>query len=378
MRPLKVVITTPWGTRAGGAEQLLWTLLRHLDRGSVEPVVVFFEPGPFQSEVAELGIRTYVIPAGRLRQPIRVARTVRAIASVLREERPELLLNWTGKTHLYGWPAAALAGMAARTAWWQHVIPTRNWFDSLVTLLPARAVVCYSTATATAQDRLWPKRRTVVIPAGIDEQMYATEEALDSIRLAHHIPRDRFVLVAVGRLQPGKRHDVFLNLVDRLRRRGHDVHGLVVGGTVFKLSTDHEAELGSLVEKLGLSEAVTFTGQVDDSAPYIQLADVLVSASESESFGIALIEALALRTPVVAFDSGGPAEIIEDGVSGLLLETLSPDDLADAVERLIIEPDLGDRLARAARRRFEAQFRGERAAARFQEMLRDVSGRRVA
>ena len=57
----------------GGAENMLWMFLKHLDRDQISPRVVFFEPGPFETEVSELGIPTNVVPTGRLRQIHRVA-----------------------------------------------------------------------------------------------------------------------------------------------------------------------------------------------------------------------------------------------------------------------------------------------------------------
>jgi hypothetical protein len=68
---LKLLITSPYGQRLGGAENMLGTFLRHVDQRRIEPMVVFFEPGPFEREVAALGIRTAVVPTGRLRQPHR-------------------------------------------------------------------------------------------------------------------------------------------------------------------------------------------------------------------------------------------------------------------------------------------------------------------
>src|SRR4051812_11687466 len=112
----------PWGQRLGGSESMLWTLLCHLDRSLLEPHVVVFEPGPFERDVAELGIPTTVIGMGRLRQPHKGGPGVRQLARLLKRERPDLVMNWSPKTHLYGGPAAQLAGFGDRVVWWQHGI----------------------------------------------------------------------------------------------------------------------------------------------------------------------------------------------------------------------------------------------------------------
>src|SRR5207249_2232575 len=75
------------------------------------------------------GISTTVLDAGRLRQVHRWAKTVAALARILRSRRPDLVLNWSAKTHLYGAPAAMLAGIADRVTWWQQSIPMGVWID---------------------------------------------------------------------------------------------------------------------------------------------------------------------------------------------------------------------------------------------------------
>src|SRR5207249_3627370 len=62
--PVRIVVTVPWGKRLGGAESMLWNFLQEVDRERIRPLVVFFEPGPFEREVADLGIETVVVETG--------------------------------------------------------------------------------------------------------------------------------------------------------------------------------------------------------------------------------------------------------------------------------------------------------------------------
>ena len=92
------------------------------------------------------------------------------------------------------------------------------------------------------------------------------------------------------------------------------------------------------------------TGQVPDAGPYIERMDILVNASDREPFGIVLLEGMARGVAVVAVDSGGPAEFIEDGRTGVLARSGEPQALADALEPLLVSPALraGARRRRAA------------------------------
>lgn len=374
---MKVAITVPWGERLGGAETMLWTLLRNLDRTRVDPTVVFFQPGRYNRDVEGLGIRTAVIRAGRLRQPVNFARTVRAIARLLRRERCDLVLNWSAKTHLYGGVGAALVGMAGRTVWWQHGLPDGGWMDRAAAAVPARAVGCSSAAAAQAQRKLKPGLPAFVVYPGIDAPPQTSPSELARLRARLQLPAEALVLGVVGRLQPWKRQDLMIKAVAELRRRGRAVHGLLVGGDAYGLSPGYSESLPRLAEKLGVAQHVTFTGQVDDATPYMELMDVVLSTSSSEPFGIVLIEAMALAKPVVAFASAGPLEIVRPGVTGLLLpESGGSRALVGAVDRLLDDSNLRESLGVAARRRFLERFTADRMSRSLVDQLELVTSSR--
>lgn len=356
----RVVVVTPWGERLGGAESMLWTALNHLDRSRIEPVVVFLGPGGFEREVAEAGILTEVVPSGRLRRPDATVSAIRGVAGALRRHRPDLIVSWSAKAQLYVAGAASLTGMRDRVVWWQHMVPDGHWIDRLATLTPARAVGCSSSVGRNAQAGMRPRRRTFVVNPGIDPRRTGDPRARARLRAELEIAEDTRVLGIVGRLQPWKGQDRFLAAVAQLRARGHDVHGLVVGGDAYGLSPEYASGLRRLVRELGLERVVSLTGQVPDAAPYIGLMDVAVNASETEPFGIVLIEAMAAEVPAVAVGCGGPLDIIEPGISGMLASNGSPGALADAIEPLLADPALRDRVARGGRARYLERFTAER------------------
>ena len=236
---MKLLVTVPWGERAGGSENMLWTFLRHVDRSRIEPTVVFFQQGPFEHEVRDLGMQTVIIPSGRLRQLGRATRVIQAVRTVLRTEEPDLILNWSAKTQLYGGSAAASAHVADRVVWWQHGIPNGHWLDRLATALPARAVGCSSFQSSHAQARLRPCRPRFVIHPGI-EAPPGSETERSALRAELGVPEDRFVVGIVGRLQPWKGQHRLLGALAILRDAGHAVHGLIVGGNTLDLSPEYE------------------------------------------------------------------------------------------------------------------------------------------
>ncbi len=371
-RPLQIVITVPWGERLGGAENFLWTFLRHADQRQVKPTVVFFADGPFEREVAGLGIETIVLRAGRLRNLASLVRTVLQTSEVLRSANPDLIVNWSAKTQLYGAIAARLAGLGDRVVWWQHGLPNGHWMDRLATLLPSRAIGCCSTATRLAQSAQWPHRRTYVVYPGIDPPATLPEGERLGLRDRLGIAADRVVIGIVGRLQPWKGQDRFLMAVASLSRRGFPVHGLIVGGNAHDLSPGYEAQLHELARSLDLDGTVTFTGQVPEAGPYIQLMDIAVYASVSEPFGLVVLEAMALSVPVVAYALGGPAEIIESDQSGLLVPASDDRAFVAALESLVIDHGRRQELGRSGLERFQSRFSAERMSHEMAVCLREL------
>ena len=365
----KVVFTVPWGERLGGAENMLWTFLRRVDRRSLEPIVVFLADGPFPREVAAHNIPTIVLPAGRLRDVPSAVRAVRSLARVLRRERPDLLVNWISKTQLYGAPAAALAGMRDRVVWWQHGIPSGHWMDRLATLFPARAIGCSSRFSAAAQELQWPRRQTFVVHPGIDVPPSANGHERLRLRRQLGVPDDAPLIGIVGRLQPWKGHDTFIRAVSLLRKGGVPAHGLIVGGDAHGRSPGYREALERLVDELALSGEVTFTGHVPDANRYIAVMDVMISASSTEPFGLVILEAMALGTPVVAVDGAGPSEIIEPGKTGVLVPTNDEHALANAVGALVDDPARRREIADAARQHFATRFTAARATEQFVEIF---------
>ncbi len=372
-RPRRVVFTVPWGERLGGAENMLFSFLRRVDRSRLEPIVVFFAPGAFPAEVSSLGIRTHVLEVGRMRQAWKLAVGVRRLARLLAAEHPDLIVNWIAKAQLYGASAALCVRLSDRVVWWQHLIPAKHWMDRAATALPTKSVGCSSHASAEAQRLLRPRRATFVVHPGVEQQRPAAIADLARLRRALGIADGVAVVGIAGRLQPWKGQDRVLVALELLRRRGYRVHGLVVGGDAHQLSPEYTEHVRRLAETRPLRGHVTITGHVADVARYLQLMDVFVSASDGEPFGIALVEAMALGVPVVAVDAGGPREIIEHEVSGVLVPSGASNDLAEGVERLLVDKELRERVRRLGRVRSEGEFSAERMAGRMHEALESLA-----
>lgn len=207
------------------------------------------------------------------------------------------------------------------------------------------------------QGPLHPER-TTVISNGIDTSLHiagGTGEGATArgARAAFGVPAgERFVVGAVGNLRPVKRYDVFLRAAALLKERSPDYFFVIVGQTPREL----HAELLSLRDELGLQGHVHFTGFRNDVERAFTALDLFTITSDSEGFSIATVQAMASELPIVATRCGGPEEILEDGRTGVLVDTGSPEQLAEAIDRLRHDPEAHAALGRAARVDAEIRF----------------------
>ncbi|HET7572562.1 MAG TPA: glycosyltransferase [Gaiellaceae bacterium] len=352
--------------RPGGAERGFLALARRLPEHGWETTAVVLEDGPLREWLGADGI---LLTAGRTRQLHRTARTIRALARLARDA--DAVVSSLSKTHVYGGAAAALARVPA--VWWQRDTAHGTRVERAAARVPAAAVVCSSGPAADAQRRLTPRRRVEVIPPGVDLAVVERRDG-DAAALRAHLGWEGLPVVGiVGRLQPWKGQEAFLHAAAAVAAQEPSARFVLVGGAILGWEGDYPERLRRLAAELGLAERVHFTGHVEDALPWYSLLDVLVHASETEPFGRVLVEALALGIPVVSVDEGAPTEIVEDGVSGLLVER-RPEALAGGVVRVLRDRALAGRLAAAGPERAR-RFDASRTAAGFATLLDSLAGR---
>ncbi|HEU5003747.1 MAG TPA: glycosyltransferase [Actinomycetota bacterium] len=359
----------------GGAERALVGLARHLPAFGYEPKPVLLHRGPVEEWFAEVGWPAHVVEAGRLRDPAAGIRVVRELRSMIRRTGIQAVVSNMAKGHVYG--GAACWASSVPAIWWQQGIPdAASRMDAVAARVPATVVVASCEEAVAAQRELTPERRVVKIHLGSPVEQVAEYRGSGQAIRAQLGWESAPVVGIVGRLQAWKGQRVFLEAAARVARANPAARFLVVGGAVLGWEGDYPAQLQTQVEELGITDRVHFAGHRSDVYPWFDAMDVVVHASFGEPFGLVLVEALALGKPLVATAAGGPLEIIEDGVSGVLVPVGEPAPMADAILSIV-----GDE-ARAAALRAGAlarapRFSEERMAAGFAELLTslDIPGR---
>ncbi len=180
-----------------------------------------------------------------------------------------------------------------------------------------------------------------------------SREAALSVRTAHGIRPEAFLLLSVNILMPQRRVEDAVEAVGALMARGHDVHLLALGSTTYDPACAER--LRALVRERGLEGHITFTGSVPeaDLAAYYRACDAYVHPNEEQTWGLAVTEAMAYGSPVVVSTGAGVHEVLTDGTNALLAPPRRPDAIAGAVERLLLDDELRTRLASQGRQLVE-------------------------
>ncbi|MDP3300693.1 MAG: glycosyltransferase family 4 protein [Sulfuricurvum sp.] len=177
-------------------------------------------------------------------------------------------------------------------------------------------------------EQICPKVKRLYI--GAEQPMIISEEDKKERREQLGLA-DSFTVGIVGRIEPQKGQWVVIDAIEKLIKQGVDARALIIGHA---MSEEYLNALQKDVIMRGLKDRIIFTGFTREAQVMMQLCDVMVLATENETFGLVLIEAMMCGVCVIASNSGGPLEIIDDGINGLLFKTFDLENLADKLALL--------------------------------------------
>jgi glycosyltransferase involved in cell wall biosynthesis len=167
------------------------------------------------------------------------------------------------------------------------------------------------------------------------------------------VPDDAPLVGQIAHVIAAKGYTDFIQAIPRVLEKVPAARFVGVGGTPH---ADYSAILARLVEELDVGDALTLTGFREDVPQILAALDIVVLASRYEPLGRAVIEGMAAGKPVVGTDVGGIPEVIQDGVTGLIVPSASPDELAEAILRILADSGLANRMGQAGKQRARGHF----------------------
>lgn len=356
------------GATVGGCERHVLSLLSDLDRDRYEPWLAYFEAEPDEATplapaFRAAGVRTVDLGAHRRTDP----RAVLRLGRLLRRCRFDIVHAHSLRTELAAVLWSRLLGDAPA------VLRTVHNTDDFYIRFPYAAL---ARASAGRLDRIivisdavgrflrehtgLPADKMVRIYYGIDLAGWDLPPALTAPRIP--------TIGLVARLAPQKGHRILFDALPGILAAVPNVRVRIVGHE--ELSS--VGELRAYAVDRGVADHVCFEGFVDDVPTLMHELDLVVLPSLWEGFGLVLLEAMAAARPVVASAVGPIPEVVTDGETGLLVPPGDPSALADAVVRVLRDPDLADRLGRAGRARAERTFGARRMVEQTDRLYREL------
>lgn len=191
-----------------------------------------------------------------------------------------------------------------------------------------------------------PPERIELVPPGVDHAFFSPGDRRGA-RTALSLD-ERPTLLFVGRIQPLKGLAIAVQALAELRSR--DARLVVVGGPSGADGPGEMAVVDALIDQLGVRDRITFVAPQPHHvlSTFYRAADVVVVPSRSESFGLVALEAAACGVPVVAAAVGGLRTLVEDGVTGFLVDSRDPAEFAARIDALVESPAEAARIGRAA------------------------------
>jgi glycosyltransferase involved in cell wall biosynthesis len=233
-------------------------------------------------------------------------------------------------------------------------------------------VVAVSTSTRDAllTFGLGPDSITL-IRNGVDTDFYTPGRATE-LRAELGMQPEELLIGAVGNIRKPKAYEVLLKAAALVLARSPDCHFAIIG----QGDAEQLAPLETLRDSLGIARRCHFLGFRRSTPELYRNFDVFVSSSRSEGLSLAFLEAMATGLPVVATRSGGPQEVIEPDVNGVLVPIEDPDSLAEALLRTLQSPEFRTRLGAAARQRVVDSFSLEAVLRQYASLYEKLLARR--
>lgn len=332
----------------GGAERATATIAENLDTSVFEPLLVLERRGPGVYKPRR-DLRIECLEASSTRAALR------PLVGVLRAFRPELVYSALPHLNILAAAASQLTRPRPKLVVSVHNNQERELADvpngaAMRRVMPwvyrrADAVVVVSEGIAAELASLVKDAsKLAVVPNPI---AVAEVQRLSHAEVSHPWLDGRHAVVtAMGRLTPQKGFAGLLRAFALVHDRRPDARLIVLG------DGEQRGELEELSRRLGTADAVEFLGVQANPFAWVERSACFVLSSEWEGFGMAIVEAMAVGTPVVSTDCPyGPAEILEGGARGVLVPPGAVEELAAGVLRILDDPPLREHLSRVGKER---------------------------
>lgn len=320
-----------------------------------EPVVVCPSEGGLTDELRKAGVKTFCIPLYQWRKGkyfVHRYFSVRRLGRLVRELSPDIIHC----NEFYAMPYAVKStrGLGIPIVTHIRLNVNKNYIKKYF-LDKADKLIVVSRALASKLADTELSERTVVVYNAINPADFPINKDREMFRREIGVSATTVMVGQVGGIEPRKRQHITLKAVRKVVDRFPDIHFVFIGNP----RPEHQAyykELHTIAKNLGIADKVSFIPFRTDIVEVYASLDINLLVSADEGFGRTIIEAGYLGVPSIGTHSGGIPELIEDGVTGCLVNLDDVDELSETILSLAQDMEKRRKMGESARRLVEQKF----------------------
>ena len=329
----KIAIIYSGGHYFGGIERYLLNLFENIDKNDIELELLSLGEWELTKQLRDLGFKVVIFSQKRI-NPSSIVK----IGQYFKNNNFNLLVSQGVVSNFYARKISFIYGIP------NLVTVHSNQADDYSNLLIKTIYKIIDRLTR------FPTKKYIVVSDYLKSQMLKSGLSESRIEVVYNglsfpapnsISHKGIIIGSIGRLHPVKGYDLLIRAIATLPNKKVQLKIAGVGAELDNLK--------SLAKELGVTDRVKFVGFKKDIYKFLNGIDIYVQSSVNEGFGLAVIEAMSQRLPVVVTPVGSLKEIIKDGKTGIISKDSWPESLADAISGLIEDPKLSREIGKNAR-----------------------------
>lgn len=348
------VLLLLYSIKPAGAEKVVLSLAKYIDKGKFNPVVCALKGGELLNDFIKLNIPVYVLN----KKTGFDLSVIWKLYKIIKKEKIDIIHSHNFSPNFWGRLIGYITGVRILIIT-EHTIATaktrvQKLIDRLLSGITDKIIAVSHRVREShiEQEKILPGK-IITIYNGIECSKIDMEKALsfkNSFQKKFNITHTNYLITTIGRLEPPKGHINLFRAIPQVVNKYPEAMFLIVGDGFLR------KQLEKLTQELRIQKNVVFTGFRNDINDILSISDICVVPSYREGFSITVLEAMSVGKPIVATDVGGNTEAIIDGVTGIIVK---PDDhvaLANAIIAVLKDEEKIQDMGRKAKERFEQYF----------------------
>lgn len=380
-KPLKLLFVHH-SAKPGGAEFSLFDLVSNIDRTRITPIIALPDNGPLVSRFEELGLKVYRVNMNRIKKsyfPLQMFKLYRNLKNtgkelydIVKSESIDMIHVNSLKAGLYF--RFGIRNRIPQLIWHERDLVQQEYLGRKLSEICSLIIAISDSVSDKIKNYIPDKSKVVRIYNGIKIENFACENMKTRNQLK--LPEKGKIILLPAQFVPWKRHDDLIRAAEIVLKKHSDATFILSGMDSYNDHPDYIASLQKMTEDIGIKENVHFPGFIEDIPSLLAHTYALVLPAVEEPFGRVLIEAMAASVPVVAVESNGPKELIEDGKQGLLVPPGDIEELAKAIINLLDDEKKAKLLGFSGKEHVTANFSIKNTVSQFMDMVDEVFDKR--